>query len=320
MSRYLVTGGAGFIGSHVVDALLRAGHQVRVLDNLSTGTLDNLSESRSRIEFIEGDIRDRAIVAATCQGIDAIIHEAAWRSVPKSMADPYGYMEVNVLGTVNLFDAACAARVKRVVCVSSSSVYGEAKTMPLREDHPAAPISPYAASKLADELLCGMFSRAFHLETVAVRYFNVFGPRQSLENDYAVVIPKFIDCLLRKEPAPIYGDGRQTRDFTYVENVVDATVLASTVPGVSGEVFNVALGEEHSVLELWEALNRIFGLQIAPSFQPPRPGDVYRTLADPSKANSRLGWQGRVQFTEGLRRTVEWFRAHQSTHAADSLH
>lgn len=309
MARYLVTGGAGFIGSHVVDRLVADGHQVRVLDDLSTGKLDNLAGARSRIEFLQGDLRDRQLMAQACQGIEYVIHEAAWRSVPKSMDDPWGYTEVNVLGTVNLLESSVKAKVKRVVCVSSSSVYGETMTMPLREDQPCHPISPYAASKLADELYCGLFARGFGLETVAVRYFNVFGPRQSLENQYAVVIPKFIVSLLRKQSPPVYGDGKQSRDFTYVDNVVEGTILASQAPGVGRETFNIALGEEHTVLELLEELNAIMGLSVAPDFQPPRAGDVRRTLADCSKAQRLLKWRGSVKFSEGLRRTVEWFRA-----------
>ena len=312
MARYLVTGGAGFIGSHVVDRLVADGHQVRVLDDLSSGTLDNLAQVRDRLDFIRADIRDRAAVAKACEGMECVIHEAAWRSVPKSMSDPVGYADVNVVGTVNLLAAAARAKVRRVVCVSSSSVYGETETMPLREEQPVLPISPYAASKLADELFCGLFSRGFGLETVAVRYFNVFGPRQSLDNDYAVVIPKFITCLLRRESPPVFGDGTQTRDFTYVDNVAEATILASQARGASGEVLNIALGEEHSILELLEELNRIMGLDIPPSFQPPRAGDVRRTLADPSKAMRLLQWKGSVRFAEGLRRTVEWFRARPS--------
>ena len=310
MSRYLVTGGAGFIGSHMVDALLAERHQVRVLDDLSSGVLENLSGARDRVEFVKGDIRDRRIAATVCEGVDYVIHAAAWRSVPKSMADPWGYTDVNVLGTVNLLDAAVKAKVKRFVCVSSSSVYGDTTKMPLREDHPTNPISPYAASKLADELFCGLFSRGFGLETVAVRYFNVFGPRQSLENEYAVVIPKFITCLLRKESPPVYGDGKQSRDFTYVDNVVQGTIAASRAQGVSGEVFNIALGEEHTVLDLLREINTIMGLSVPPAFKPLRPGDVLRTFADASKAERLLRWKGHVSFSEGLRRTVEWFRAH----------
>ena len=310
MAHYLVTGGAGFIGSHIVDRLVATGHRVRVLDDLSSGNLDNLAGVRDRIDFFQGDIRDRQLMAKACHGIERVIHAAAWRSVPKSMADPWGYTEVNVLATVNLLDAAVNAKVQRVVCVSSSSVYGDTDRVPLHEDQPALPISPYAASKLADELFCGLFTRGFGLETVGVRYFNVFGPRQSLENDYAVVIPKFIACLLRRESPPVYGDGTQSRDFTYVQNVVEGTIAASEVPGVSGEVFNIALGEEHTVLDLLTSLNAIMGLAIPPTFKPHRSGDVKRTLADPSKAMRLLGWKGSVLFEEGLRRTVEWFTAH----------
>ena len=316
MARYLVTGGAGFIGSHVVHRLLRDGHGVRVLDDLSTGRVENLEDVRSQIEWLQGDIRDRELVAKACRGIDYGIHEAAWRSVPKSMADPCGYTEVNVVGTVNVLEAAARAKVKRIVCVSSSSVYGEATQMPLREDQPTHPISPYAASKLTCELFCQLFSRSMGLETVAVRYFNVFGPRQSLENEYAVVIPKFIVCLLNHESPPVYGDGAQSRDFTYVDNVVEGTLRAAQVPGISGEVFNIALGEEHTVLELLQELNAILGLSLPPTFKSHRPGDVQRTLADPSKAQRLLGFTAGIRFTEGLRRTVEWFRAQHRTLAA----
>jgi len=308
MPLYLVTGGAGVIGSHVVDRLGGQGHRVRGLDDLSSGKLENLAGARRRIEFIKTDLRDRKAVTRACRGINRIIHEAAWRSVPKSMADPYGYTEVNVLATVGLLEAAAKAKVQRVVCVSSSSVYGEATKVPMKETDPTQPVSPYAASKLADELFCGLFTRGFGLETVSVRYFNVFGPRQSLENQYAVVIPKFIACLLKRESPPVYGDGKQSRDFTYIDNVVEGTLLAARVPGVSGEVFNIALGEAHTVLDLLRELNRIMGLSVKPAFKPPRPGDVRRTFADASKARRLLGFRGSVSFAKGLRRTVEWFR------------
>lgn len=310
MAQYLVTGGAGFIGSHTVDALLAQGHQVRVLDDLSFGNPENLAAVDRQIEFVKGDIRDRGLAAALMKGTEFVIHAAAWRSVPKSMADPWGYTDVNVLGTVNLLEAAAKAKVTRFVGVSSSSVYGDAVQVPLREDQPTKPISPYAASKLADELYCGLFARGFGLETVSVRYFNVFGPRQSLENEYAVVIPKFITCLMRKESPPIYGDGTQSRDFTYVDNVVEGTIRASQTSGVSGEAFNIALGEEHTVLDLLKEINAIMGLSIPPAFKPKRPGDVLRTYADASKAQRLLGWKGRVPFAEGLRRTIAWFTEH----------
>lgn len=310
MARYLVTGGAGFIGSHVVDWLVKEGHQVRVLDDLSSGKLENLAHHGKKVEFIKNDLRNRQAVIDACQGIEFVIHEAAWRSVPKSMNDPYGYTEVNVLGTVALLDAAVKAKVKRLVCVSSSSVYGEIQTVPMPESLPTHPVSPYAASKLCDEIMCGMFSRAFGLETVCVRYFNVFGPRQSLENDYAVVVPKFIACLLRKESPPVYGDGLQSRDFTYIENVAEATVKASQTGGISPAVLNIALGEEHTVLDLLKELNAILGTSVKPTFKPPRPGDVKRTYADASLAERLLKWKGRVSFAEGLKRTAAWFKEH----------
>ena len=310
MARYLVTGGAGFIGSHTVDRLVADGHQVRALDDLSSGKLENLAQVRDQVEFIKADLREHEAVRAACRGIEYIIHAGAWRSVPKSMEDPVGYTDVNVLATVNLLDAAAKAKVRRVVNISSSSVYGDTDRMPLREDQPALPISPYAASKLATELFCDLFTRGFGLETVSVRYFNVFGPRQSLENEYAVVIPKFVACLLRGESPPVYGDGSQSRDFTYVDNVVSGTIRASQAPGVSGEVFNIALGEEHTVLDILQELNRIMGVSVKPAFKPHRPGDVKRTFADSSKAQRLMGWTGTVTFAEGLRRTVEWFRAH----------
>ena len=310
MARYLVTGGAGFIGSHVVDWLVKEGHQVRVFDDLSSGKLENIAHHGKKVEFIKADLRDRQAIAGACQGIEFVIHEAAWRSVPKSMNDPYGYTEVNVLGTVGLLDAAVKAKVKRLVCVSSSSVYGEIETVPMPETLPTNPVSPYAASKLCDEIMCGMFSRAFGLETACVRYFNVFGPRQSLENDYAVVVPKFIACLLRKESPPVYGDGLQSRDFTYIENVAEATVKASQTGGISPAILNIALGEEHTVLDLLKEINAILGTDVKPLFKPPRQGDVRRTFADASRAEKLLKWKGKVSFSEGLKRTTAWFKEH----------
>jgi dTDP-glucose 4,6-dehydratase len=308
MARYLVTGGAGFIGSHTVDALVAQGHQVRVIDDLSSGNKANLAQVADKIEFTQGDIRDRALINRLMAGVERVIHLAALRSVPKSMHDPYGYTDVNVLATVGLLEAAVNAGTKRFVCISSSSVYGDIQEMPLREDMLTAPISPYAASKLADEVFCQMFTRAFSVEAVGIRYFNVFGARQSLENQYAVVVPKFITCCLKGEQPPIYGDGLQSRDFTYVDNVVAGTIRASEAPGIGGEVFNIALGEEHTVLDLLNEINKILGTNIKPQFVEPRPGDVRRTYADSSKAKRLMGWQGHVSFSEGLRRTAEWFK------------
>ena len=310
MARYLVTGGAGFIGSHVVDALVAKGHQVRVLDDLSSGRLENLAGVNDRIEFLEGDIRDRAMIAKAMQGVERIIHEAAWRSVPKSMSNPVGYFDVDTLAVAHLLDQAVKAKVQRAVCVSSSSVYGDTTKFPQAEGDPVHPVSPYGGAKLAGEVVCETYYRAYGLETVALRYFNVFGPRQSLEDDYAVVIPKFIVSLMRGQSPPVYSDGKQSRDFTYVDNVVQATILSSEVPGLGGEVLNIALGEEHTVLDILDELNRIMGLSVAPAFKPPRPGDVRRTLVDPSKTMRLLKWKGSVRFAEGLKRTVAWFREH----------
>ena len=306
--RYLVTGGAGFIGSHIVERLVAQGHAVRVLDDFSTGTVDNLQPVHPRVEVFEGDIRDREVVRRAVHEVEYVIHVAAWRSVPKSMADPCSYTAVNVLGTVNVLEEARAAHVKRLVFASSSSVYGETDHLPFHEDQPMAPISPYALSKLSGEHACQLFARSFGLETVSLRYFNVFGPRQSLENEYAVVVPKFITCLLRRESPPVHGDGMQSRDFTFVENVVEATVKACTAPGVSGAVLNVACGETHTVLELLTELNRLLHCAIPPRFTPPRSGDVLKTAADITKAKRLLRWQPTVGFSEGLARTVAWFK------------
>ncbi len=308
----LVTGGAGFIGSHIVDALVERGWSVRVLDDLSSGRRENLTHLDRRIEFIQGDIRDRAIVERSVGGVEVVFHQAALRSVPKSFDNPSLYNDVNVSGTLTVLMAARAAGVRRVVVASSSSVYGDTERLPQRESDPAEPISFYAASKLACELYCRVFSGWGGLETVALRYFNVFGPRQSLENRYAVVVPKFIVSLLRNEPPPINGDGSQSRDFTYVTNVVAANLLAGSVAGVSGRVFNIAAGEGYTVLEVAQRLNKILGKAIAPVHLAERPGDVRRTRADITQAASLLGFQPEVDFEEGLQRTAEWFREHQS--------
>ncbi|MBI3333341.1 MAG: SDR family oxidoreductase [Candidatus Omnitrophica bacterium] len=308
----LVTGGAGFIGSHLVDALVRRKHQVRVLDNLSTGSLGNLQAVFGKIQFIRGDIREPALLRRAVQGVRVIYHQAALRSVPKSVARPMEYHEVNATATFQLLLLAQEAGVKRVVYASSSSVYGDQTPLPQSEGMQPGPKSPYAASKLASEVYCSMFTRLWGLETVGLRYFNVFGPRQSLENEYAVVIPKFITCLLRGERPPIHGDGRQTRDFTYVENVVLANLKAAAAPRVGGEVFNVASGSRHSVLELARLLNRKIGVRISPRLVALRPGDVRHTWADIRKARRLLGYRVAVPFTEGLDRTIAWFSRNRS--------
>lgn len=308
MAKFLVTGGAGFIGSHITDALVRDGNKVRVLDNFSSGRRENLSGVSGRIELLEGDIRDKAAAAKAACGMDYILHQAALRSVPKSMLNPEIYNDVNITGTLNILQAAKDAGVKRVVFASSSSVYGEAEKFPEKEDLYPLLISPYALTKLAGEYYCRIFSFAYGLQTASLRYFNVFGPRQSLENEYAVVVPKFITCILNGEQPPVHGDGSQTRDFTYVENVAQANLKAATAKEASGEVFNVACGKAYSVLDIVTYVNKILKKSIKPKFMPSRPGDVKDTLADISKAKKLLEFEPKIGFEEGLARTIEWFK------------
>ena len=308
--KILVTGGAGFIGSHIVHALVARGDQVTVLDDLSSGQRQNLAEIASQITLIEGDIRDAAIVRRAVQGVECILHQAALRSVPKSMTRPVEYHEVNVTGTLNILLAARDAQVRRVVLASSSSVYGESQQYPQREDQSTIPVSPYAMSKWMGEQYCQLFSRMYGVETVGLRYFNVFGPRQSLENDYAVVIPRFIVSLLQGQSPPIYGDGQQSRDFTYVDNVVQANLLACAAPQASGRVFNIACGDSVSVLDLLRAVQQVLKKTTPPTHLPKRPGDVLKSQADISQARQVLGYEPRITFTEGLRRTAAWFAEH----------
>lgn len=310
----LVTGGAGFIGSHLVEALVKRGHQVRVLDDLSEGTFQNLQAVRKKIQFIKEDICKPTTLERAIRGVDLIFHQAARRSVPKSVTRPLLYHAVNVSATLNLLNLAVKYRVRRVVCASSSSIFGEPdgsqRPTPQKETLAPAPQSPYAATKLCDEVYCGMFTRLHGLSTVCLRYFNVFGPRQSLENQYAVVVPKFITSLLTDQSPPIHGNGSQSRDFTYVGNVVQANLKAAFAKRAKGEVFNIASGGRHSVLELVRVLNKIIGTNIDPYFTPVRQGDVMHTWADISKAKRLLGYRPSVSFEEGLRRTVTWFEQH----------
>ena len=307
---YLVTGGAGFIGSHIVEELVRRRERVRVLDNFSTGRRENLAPFLEHVELVEGDLRDLSTVRRVAEGVDYILHQAALPSVPRSIADPLASNDSNVTGTLHLLIAARDAGVKRVVYASSSSVYGDNPTLPKREDMSPAPKSPYAVSKLAGEYYCRVFAQVYGLETVCLRYFNVFGPRQDPASQYAAVIPKFITALLRDEPPTIYGDGHQSRDFTYVSNVVRANLLAATAPDVSGRVFNVACGERYTVLDLVAVLTEILGTHITPVHTAPRPGDVRHSLADITAAREALGYRVEVNFHEGLRRTVAWYREH----------
>jgi len=306
MAFYLVTGGAGFIGSHLVAELVSRAERVRVLDNFSTGHRENLAPAAGQAEIIEGDLRDYQAVLRACQGVDYVLHQGALPSVQRSVDDPMTSHQVNVDGTVNVLEAARQSGVKRVVYASSSSVYGDKPTLPKHEEMAPAPKSPYAASKLAGEYYMQVFHQVFGLETAVLRYFNVFGPRQDPKSHYAGVIPRFIACLLNGGTPVIYGDGLQSRDFTYVANVVAANLLAATVPEATGQVMNIACGERHSLLELLELVGKVVGRQVQPQFEQERRGDVKHSLADISRARQYLGYQPQVSFEEGICRTVEW--------------
>lgn len=313
-SKFLVTGGAGFIGSHIVERLLRGGHFVRVLDNFSSGKEENLKFTNNyergtkNYELIKGDICNFKTCQEACSEIDFVLHQAALRSVPKSLRNPYEYNRTNIDGTLNLLRAAKEAGVARFILASSSSIYGDRSNFPEKESDLPVLISPYALSKLAGEYYCRVWSEIYGLETVALRYFNVFGPRQSLDDEYAVVIPKFITCMLKDEPPPIFGDGTQSRDFTYVENVVEANILAATKPDLKCEVLNVACARAITVLELLKKINQILGKDIKAKFLAKRPGDAYKTLADISKISEILGFQPKIDFVEGLRKTIDYWR------------
>ncbi|MBM3249473.1 MAG: SDR family oxidoreductase [Candidatus Omnitrophica bacterium] len=304
--RYLVTGGAGFIGSHITAALVSKGHFVRVLDNFSSGKTKNLEACGKRIDLLRGDIRSPEVCLKACEGMDFVLHQAALRSVPRSMENPAEYNEVNIGGTLNMLEAALKNKVKGFVFASSSSVYGDVKSFPQKEDFTPRPISPYALTKLTGEHYCRFFSSRYGLSTVCLRYFNVFGPRQALDDEYAVVIPKFIHCLLNDEHAPIYGTGKQSRDFTYIDNVAEANLLAAKKGG-RGEVFNIASGRPYTIIDLLKFLQKIMGKNIKPVFLPKRAGDVFKTHASLAQAQRKLGFRPKVDFIAGLRMTVEYF-------------
>lgn len=308
MKRFLVTGGAGFIGSHIACALVKRGDFVRVLDNFSSGKEENLKEAGDKIDLIRGDIRDKNTCLKATEGIDFVLHQAALRSVPKSLQNPAEYNEVNIQGVLNMLEGALANRIKCFVFASSSSIYGETTKFPEKESDLPRLISPYALSKLAGEHYCKIYSYNYGLNTVALRYFNVFGPRQSLDDEYAVVVPKFITCILDNQPPPIYGDGRQSRDFTYIENVVAANILGAEAANLKGEVLNVASGKDYSIIELVKILNKITGKNIKPVFLEKRPADVFRTLADLSRPRKILGYQPKIDFIGGLKKTIEFFK------------
>jgi len=306
--RVLVTGGAGFIGSHIVDRLVDLGADVVVLDDLSSGKLENLSQSQDKIKFIKGDIRDEKDLEAALDGVDAVSHQAAWRSVPESVDKPWEYNEVNVGGTLKLFLKAKEKGIRRIVCASSSSVYGERDSFPEKENEIAKPISPYAVTKLIVEQYSYGFSKLYNMEIVNLRYFNVYGPRQSLDDEYAVVIPKFINCLFEGESPPIYGDGDQERDFTYIDNVVDINLQCLVKENIAGEIFNVGLGFPNSVNKLLENLKKIIQSSVEAKYCPERLGDVRKTHADIEKAKKLLGFSPKVDFVQGLKKTVDWFK------------
>ena len=304
--RYLVTGGAGFIGTNIVEALIQRNERVRVLDNFSTGKRENLESIGEKIEVIEGDVRSYHIVREAVENVDFVLHQAALPSVPRSVKDPITTNEVNVTGTLNILNAAKDAHVKKVVFASSSSIYGDLGILLKTEDMLPKPLSPYAVSKLAGEKYCQAFTRLYNLETVCLRYFNVFGPHQDPTSQYAAVIPKFIRSMKREKSPTIFGDGNQSRDFTYVENVVQANLLACEDGSevVSGEVFNIACGKRITLNELVDAINQILDVQIEPTYSSPRPGDVKHSLANIGKAQQFLNYQVQVDFLRGLEKIV----------------
>jgi len=308
MRTCLVTGGAGFIGSHIVEALVGRGDKVRVLDNLSTGHKANLAPWLDKVELIEGDVTDRAAVGRAVEGVEVVFHQAALASVPRSVARPLDTNAACVTGTLNVLDAARQANVRRVVYAGSSSAYGNQPVPEKHEQLLPKPLSPYAAAKLAAEYYCQAFTATYGLETVTIRYFNVFGPRQDPNSEYSAVIPRFVTAMLKGTRPTVYGDGGQSRDFTYVANVVHGNLLAADAEGAAGRVFNVACGGSISLLELLSNLNRLLGTAVEPIFEPARAGDVRDSLADISAARDVLKYAPQINFEEGLRRSIEYYR------------
>ena len=305
----LVTGGAGFIGSHIVDALLERGDFVRVVDNLATGKWENLAHVQGKIEFIQGDIQDAELMQKVMRGIDVVFHEAALPSVPRSVKDPMKSHHANATGTLQVLLAARDSGVKRVVYAGSSSAYGNSNVLPKSESMPAHPLSPYAISKYTGEQYCQVFTRIYGLETVVLRYFNVFGPRQDPRSAYAGVIPLFIRYLREGRAPTIHGDGEQSRDFSYIANVVHANLLASEIPEAAGEMFNIACGDRITINELFFAIRELMGSNVKPLYGPSRPGDVRHSQADITKARHILGYEPKVDWYEGLKATVAWYQA-----------
>lgn len=317
--KILVTGGAGFIGSHIVERLLLEGHDVRVLDDYSTGYSKNLAAIAPHIEIVQGDICNYQKVCNVLRSVEVVFHQAALCSVARSVREPQKTNTVNIGGTLTVLQAARDENVRRVIYASSSSVYGNSPTMPKRETQVCAPASPYAVTKLAGELYSRIFHQLFGIETFSLRYFNVFGPRQAPNSPYAPVIPKFINALLNEEPPIIDGDGQQSRDFSYIDNVVEANILAMKADSGFGEVFNVACGQRNTVAQLVGYLTTFTGVVKQPIHQQPRPGDVRHSLADITKAEAVLSYRPIIHFLGGLERTVEWYRSHSDDVFGSSL-
>ena len=308
MELYLVTGGAGFIGGHIAERLIREGKKVRVFDNLLTGRRENLDGFINDIEFIEADLRDEGAIKSAMKGVDYVFHEAALPSVARSVEEPQLAAEINIGGTINLLEAARLEGVKRVIFAGSSSVYGDSPTLPKHERMEPNPLSPYAVNKLCGEYFLRLYWQIHKLPTVTLRYFNVFGPRQDPASEYAAVIPKFITAILKDKQPVIYGDGLQSRDFTFVENVVEANLLAAKAKNVEGKIFNIACGEQTNLLELVDTINALLNKKIAPVLDAERPGDIKHSLADVSAANKALGYTSAVTLRTGLEKTIEYYR------------
>ena len=306
--KYLVTGGAGFIGSHIVRTLLERGEQVRVLDNFSSGKRENLASLNGWLEVLEADVRDVSRVTEAVHGVDVIFHQAAFISVPQSMEEPQNCFDVNITGTSHLLEAARKAGVRRAVLASSAAVYGDSEAWPLNEETPLRPLSPYAVSKRVGEMYAELFTRSFGLEAVALRYFNVYGPRQRPDSQYAAAVPIFIRRMLDNKPVNIFGDGGQSRDLINVRDVVQANLAAAEHPDAPGKAFNVCTGTETRLLDLLEILFDLFPNAPQPVFTEPRAGDIYRSSGSPRKAADVMGFRAKVSLADGLKETVEWMR------------
>lgn len=308
MTEILVTGGAGFIGSHLATRFVEMGHRVRVFDNLSTGKRENLAHLGGQVEFVEADLRDADACLRACGGVEFVFHEAALGSVPKSVDEPQPSHDVNINGTFNMLRAAVDRKVRRFIYAGSSSAYGDSEVSPKHEGLIPRPLSPYAVQKLTGEHYCGAFSTCFGLETITLRYFNVFGERQDPKSQYAAAIPAFVTAILRGEPPTIYGDGEQSRDFTYIDNVVDGNVLAMTVARTRGETVNLACGGRNTINQVIAAINRALGTNVKPRYVAPRAGDVKHSCADIELAKRLLRFQPSIGFEEGLRRAIDYYR------------